>query len=481
MSESRRSSTSSMAGPSSPLINPQSSPELVLVNDADSPNEELDFSSEDELSDEFSAQPDRLNASAIPPLSPTHILLYLTVPYLKLGPMFLPTSDTPLSHSIPTLLVCAAFAAFTRDLWFLLARYLGKMDMEDVILDVFARGSDRARTRFLLRSIVRVGTLTMRILLAAVSLHVSADALLPFVPAHIVAFPRGLLTAAFAFALLPLYAARSLAAKRIIFATWASFLAYLIWLGAVSYAHVKGTLSTDLHWHRPGVLWQGITSTAFVFSSSWTIPLYASLRGSAPPVGTKRRRRRSFKMLITASVAITITLVLPLCVFAPSPNETVRANALIAVSSAANLLLTIPAILITIPTTFLPYAGRRTSPTISRVIIYVVTIAFSMLPRRATVVLGDLLLTLSLLSTYVLPALLHIIVHYFKRPLSIVIPTSVARTGGEGDELLQRKERSLQRRRLGRRLIWDAISWVAVLLLGFGGSAWALGRVLGKW
>jgi len=285
--------------------------------------------------------------------------------------------------------------------------------------------------------------------------------------------------------LLPLYAARSLAAKRIIFATWASFLAYLIWLGAVSYAHVKGTLSTDLHWHRPGVLWQGITSTAFVFSSSWTIPLYASLRGSAPPVGTKRRRRRSFKVLITASVAITITLVLPLCVFGPSSNETNTseqgANALIAASSAANLLLTIPAILITIPTTFLPYAGRRTSPTISRVIIYVVTIAFSMLPRKATVVLGDLLLTLSLLSTYVLPALLHIIVHYFKRPLSIVIPTSVTRTGGEGDELLQRKERSLQRRRLGRRLVWDAISWVAVLLLGFGGSAWALGRVLGKW
>jgi hypothetical protein len=33
----------------------------------------------------------------------------------------------------------------------------------------------------------------------------------------------------------------------------------LIWLGVVTYAHVKGTLSTDLHWQRPGVLWQGIS------------------------------------------------------------------------------------------------------------------------------------------------------------------------------------------------------------------------------
>lgn len=77
---------------------------------------------------------------------------------------------------------------------------------------------------------------------------------------------------------------------------------------------------------------------------------------------------------------------------------------------------------------------------------------------------------------------MHISVHYFKQPLSIVLPTSVTRTGdGEGDELLQRKERSLQRRRLGRRLVWDAVSWASVFLLGVGGSTWAVGRILRKW
>jgi hypothetical protein len=167
MSSSRRSSTSSTGG----LVNPQPPPELVLVNEVDSPNEELDFSSDDEMSDDFSARLDRLNASAIPPLPPTLVLLYLTVPYLKSGPMFLAFSDAPLSHTIPTLLVCALLAALTRQLWYLLGRYLRKTDTEDVILDIFARGVGNERTRFLLRTSVRVGTSTLRILLASVYLR----------------------------------------------------------------------------------------------------------------------------------------------------------------------------------------------------------------------------------------------------------------------------------------------------------------------
>ncbi|KAI9512386.1 hypothetical protein F5148DRAFT_1162905 [Russula earlei] len=498
------SSPSSTARSSSPLVEPLPSPELVLVNDTDSPNEELDFSSDEELLDEVAAQPDGLIAPIIPPLSPTLVLLYLSIPYLKLGPMFLPTSDTPLSRSIPTLLICAAFAAWTRELWYLLARYLRKVDLEDVISDAFARGSNRTRTRLSLPVVVRLGTIVMRLLLASVSLRgshippyrfrswksspvvVSVDALIPLIPARSPAIARGLITVVLTFALLPLYAARSLASKRIIYATWASFVAYLIWLGATSYAHIKGTLSADLHWQRPGILWQGITSTAFVFSSSWTLSLYASLRGSMPAITTKRRRRRSFRNLIAVSVAVASALVLPLCVFASSSDEPKTSEqgviALVSISSATNLILTIPAILLTIPLASSPWAVRRTSPTVSKVIIYSVTVALSVLPRRATVVLGDLLLVLSLLSTYVLPAFLHITVHYFKRPLSIVLPASPTHArDGERDELLQRKERSLQRRRLGRRLVWDAVSWVSVLVLGAGGSAWAIGRVLGRW
>jgi hypothetical protein len=174
MSSSRRSSTSSIAGVTSPLIDPQPSPELVLVNEVDSPNEELHFSSDDEHPNGFSARPDRLTTSSIPPLSPIVILLYLSVFHLKLGPMFLSTCDTPLSQTLPALFGCAIFAASARQMWYLLARYLRKVDMEDVIFDVFARSRDGRRTRVILRTIVRFGTSTMRVLLASVSLRGSS-------------------------------------------------------------------------------------------------------------------------------------------------------------------------------------------------------------------------------------------------------------------------------------------------------------------
>lgn len=50
-----------------------------------------------------------------------------------------------------------------------------------------------------------------------------------------------------------------------------------------------------------------------------------------------------------------------------------------------------------------------------------------------------------------------------------------------GDELLQRKERMLQRRRLGRRIVWDIAVWVLLVPVGGGGVVWAVGRVLGRW
>ena len=79
-------------------------------------------------------------------------------------------------------------------------------------------------------------------------------------------------------------------------------------------------------------------------------------------------------------------------------------NAFIAISSAANLILIIPAILITIPSIPLPRAMRRaTNPTLSKIAIYTSVIALSVLPSNVIAVLGNTLLVLSLLSTYVLP------------------------------------------------------------------------------
>ena len=51
----------------------------------------------------------------------------------------------------------------------------------------------------------------------------------------------------------------------------------------------------------------------------------------------------------------------------------------------------------------------------------------------------------------------------------------------DADELLQRKERTLQRKRLGRRLVWDVTAWALLLPVGGGGLLWAIGRINGTW
>ena len=86
-------------------------------------------------------------------------------------------------------------------------------------------------------------------------------------------------------------------------------------------------------------------------------------------------------------------------------------------------------------------------------------------------------------------ALVHIVLHNFRRPLSIVMPTtpaapshpSLGRSESYDDELLQRKERTLQRRRFARRVLWDVGVWTLLLPVSGGGLVWAGGRVLGRW
>ncbi len=45
------------------------------------------------------------------------------------------------------------------------------------------------------------------------------------------------------------------------------------------------------------------------------------------------------------------------------------------------------------------------------------------------------------------------------------------------DELLQRKERALQRSQTRKRIIWDLGVWVLLLPIGGGGFIWAIGHL----
>jgi hypothetical protein len=92
--------------------------------------------------------------------------------------------------------------------------------------------------------------------------------------------------------------------------------------------------------------------------------------------------------------------------------------------------------------------------------------------------------------------MVHIIAHFFKRPLAIVVPqtatapTSATRDNSGSalaspqsarpDELLLRKERALQKKQFKRRIVWDVGVW-GMFVWGGIGLVWTVGRVAGRW
>lgn len=176
LSRSRRMSTGSASSddtdvPSLSALD--SSAALILVHDSDE-STPFDFSDDDDDDEDEIDAPSPLfeiRRASIPPLPPTIVFLYLLAPYLKLGAMFLPYTRLPLKYGLSELLVFAVLAAFARHVWYMLARYLRKADIEDIVLDTFARGRGKERQREILRSLVRAGTGTINVLLATTYLR----------------------------------------------------------------------------------------------------------------------------------------------------------------------------------------------------------------------------------------------------------------------------------------------------------------------
>ncbi|KAJ7244988.1 hypothetical protein B0H12DRAFT_793494 [Mycena haematopus] len=434
-----------------------------------------------------------------PPMAPSLVFLYLLSPYLKLGALFLPNSQLPLKYGIPSVILFAVLSAFARQIWYMLARYTRKADLEDIILDTFARGRGKERQRGWLRAIVRGGTGTLRVLLAFMYLRESVHIILPLLPDHLALPPRPILTVVFALALLPLVSAPSLASKRIVYATWASIATYIIWFIFVAVAHAQGTLEINPGWLRMGTFWQGITTTAFAFTSSSTLPLYASLKAGSPHSGlSKSSVAHSFRTLSTISVAVAVAFTLPLIFFTAHMNGVIdppplRLQPAIALLNALTLLLAIPSVLVTTPSSPLSERLRRATSSIPLLTYITLTLvaSLSLVPTRVARVLSDVLLVCACASTFFLPALVHITSHFFKRPLAIVVPAGRSEmlmapptpSAGESaaDELLQRKERALQRTQWRKRVVWDVGVWVLLLPVGGGGVVWGVGRLGGKW
>ena len=259
-----------------------------------------------------------------------------------------------------------------------------------------------------------------------------------------------------------------------------------------------------------------------------------------------------------SSAFLAVALILPLVGSAAYPNENPRApvsmiRSLIYIEwfgdsspatriqcyitpalASLTILFGVPQLLITIPT-FPPgsfewfqvgYRPGSMPETLSRmplvfkksmVPLLLVALMFITTSLELTTTMKLLTITLATLATYFIPALLHVLVHTFKSPLSIVLPSTyfsssfatspVARQSymnlpapgsnsgidttssvgpgnndtqsvtsacpqisssshirhsnaqPENDDLLQRKERALQKRQMRRRIVWDIWAW----------------------
>jgi len=104
-------------------------------------------------------------------------------------------------------------------------------------------------------------------------------------------------------------------------------------------------------------------------------------------------------------------------------------------------------------------------------------------------------------------ALFFIVTFHVRSPLAIVFPSTASKDDVDGEQappapartlrvsqnpadsltdpstdvLLARKERQLQKRRLGRRLWQDLIVYVGILPVGCVTLAWTLGALVGIW
>ena len=142
-------------------------------------------------------------------------------------------------------------------------------------MDAFARGRNKENWRSILRGITRLAMGMLKLLVASIyfrslshrtyiyllylTIHAIKESVQMFsvISYHLSVSSRVITTIIFAIILIPLCAAQSLAAKRIIITTWVSVAAYVLWLMLVTYAYTQGTLDVNPSRFRLGILWKG--------------------------------------------------------------------------------------------------------------------------------------------------------------------------------------------------------------------------------
>ena len=165
---------------SPPLSALDSTAALILVHDDEEEEEwPLPFSDDEderEYDDELVSPLFDLRRSAVfPPLRPSLVFLYLLASHLRLGALNIPYTPLPLKYALPALLLSALATAFTRQIWYMLARYIRKASVTDVFMDTFARGRGNERRRLAIRAVVKTSIGFLGVFLSIVFLRCKLD------------------------------------------------------------------------------------------------------------------------------------------------------------------------------------------------------------------------------------------------------------------------------------------------------------------
>ncbi|KAG9315743.1 hypothetical protein JVU11DRAFT_3391 [Chiua virens] len=454
MSSTSRSSVDSLRDPPPDvpgLSSTDSTSRLILLPNTDDRDPLQEYSTDDEDEDEDEESQSGINQLPVQPLSPSVVFLYLLSPYLRLGAIYaFDLRDASLAYTLTALVVAASLSAFCRHIWFLLGRYMRKSFTEDVLLHIFSQRHRRARKDGWARYGIIIISGSFKILLAAILRRFCT----PLQSARMVADPLS-----------------------------SQYLDFIVYFCVCALAcQVTGL--------------QDYRSLTFACTTTMTLPLSASLIAGTPLLSPASRnaRTRSFELLNVFATILAALLLLPLVIMAAphrAPATKVTSDNLVHALRIATLSLSIPSVVVSIIS--LPLHGVihryiRTDLALSGTIVAI--FALSLVPPSIANTLDDVTLFLAVSGTFLIPALTHITIHHFRRPLSIVVPhaqpsapTTPRPSSGERspspsrDPLLQRKEWLLQRSRMGKRLFWDIVVWSVLLPICGCAFVWAAGRI----
>lgn len=256
-----------------------------------------------------------------------------------------------------------------------------------------------------------------------------------------------------------------------------------------------------------------VATVAFAFASLSSLQMYKLFVGPKSIGEKKEKRYLSLSSISLIASLVGLGILMPLLfpsikqsrhddpevtiflleVLIEKSNELAQTDAsyiqaTIATLTSFILLLAIPPLMTNNPVPIPLQIRRLSTKPIGKYLSLIVVAGLALLPSPIISVLEDVTLVLVLVATYFLPALLHIILHHMRRPLSILVRTNpqsseanVSSHDPDTQELLLRKERALQRRRSLRRIAWDLGVWFLLVPVGGGGIAWAVGRLAYVW